>query len=186
MKPLHNYLKTNIHKRNLKNDMISNQQIITGFFFHTLKPLQYDLNSNVNTSVLQIQETIQYKQDFRSTNFSLFFSLWSHCIMTSIPISAQETYILNVKQQRKLYVWLTKKTSTAPRKNFKLNLLRRTNMLQIWKVKLNQLCHYFCEVKIWIYINVTQIVSQSLLLCVLPHQHWYWFTDKSKCAHVTT
>ena len=59
MKPLHNYLKTNIHKRTLKNDMISNQQIITGFFFHTLKPLQNDLNSNVNTRVLQIQETIQ-------------------------------------------------------------------------------------------------------------------------------
>ena len=109
--------------------------------------------------------------------------------MTSIPISAQESYILNVKQQRKLYVWLTKKTSTAPRKNFKLNLLRRTDMSQIWKVKLNQLCHYFCEVKIWIYIDVTQIVSQSPFLCVLPHQHWYWFTDKSKwhmctCDHL--
>ena len=109
--------------------------------------------------------------------------------MTSIPISAQESYILNVKQQRKHYVWLTKKTSTAPRKNFKFNLLRRTDMSQIWKVKLNQLCHYFCEVKIWIYIDVTLIVSQSLLLCVLPHQHWYWFTDKSKwhmctCNHL--
>ena len=107
--------------------------------------------------------------------------------MTSIPISAQESYILNVKQQRKHYVWLTKKTSTAPRKNFKLNLLR-TDMSQVW-IKLNQLCHYFCEVKIWIYIDVTLIVSQSPFLCVLPHQHWYWFTDKSKwhmctCDHL--
>ena len=58
MKPLHNYLKTNIHKRTLKDDMITNQQIIRGFF-HTLKPLQNDLSSNVNTRVLQIQETIQ-------------------------------------------------------------------------------------------------------------------------------
>ena len=54
MKPLHNYLKTNIHKRTLKDDMTSNQQIITSFFFPTLKPLQNDLNSNVNTRVLQI------------------------------------------------------------------------------------------------------------------------------------
>ena len=62
-------------------------------------------------------------------------------------------------------------------------------MLQIWKVKLNQLCNYFCEVKIWIYIDVTLIVSQSPLLCVPSHQHWYWFTDKSKwhmctCDHL--
>ena len=33
--------------------MITNQQIIRGFF-HTLKPLQNDLSSNVNTRVLQI------------------------------------------------------------------------------------------------------------------------------------
>ena len=34
--------------------MISSQQIITGFF-HTLKPLQNDLSSNVHTKVLQIK-----------------------------------------------------------------------------------------------------------------------------------
>ena len=34
--------------------MISSQKIITGFF-HTLKPLQNDLSSNVNTKVLQIK-----------------------------------------------------------------------------------------------------------------------------------
>ena len=54
MKPLHNYLKTNIHKRTLKNNMISSQKIITGFF-HTLKLLQNDLSSKVHTKVLQIK-----------------------------------------------------------------------------------------------------------------------------------
>ena len=34
--------------------MISSQKIITGFF-HTLKPLQNDLSSNVHTKVLQIK-----------------------------------------------------------------------------------------------------------------------------------
>ena len=34
--------------------MISSQKIITGFF-HTLKPLQNDLSSNVSTKVLQIK-----------------------------------------------------------------------------------------------------------------------------------
>ena len=34
--------------------MISSQKIITGFF-HTLKPLQNDLRSNVHTKVLQIK-----------------------------------------------------------------------------------------------------------------------------------
>ena len=159
MKPLHNYLKTNIHKRTLKNDMISNQQIITGFFFILWS------HCKMTSIVISIPEYYKYRKpsnnnrNLGAQTFHFFFSLWSHCIMTSIPISAQESYILNVKQQRKHYVWLTKKTSTAPRKNFKLNLLRRTDMSQIWKVKLNQLCHYFCEVKIWIYINVTQIVS---------------------------
>ena len=37
MKPLHNYLKTNIYKSTLKNNTIKSQLIITGFF-HTLKP----------------------------------------------------------------------------------------------------------------------------------------------------
>ena len=36
---------------------------------------------------------------------TFFFSLWSHCIMTSIPISAQESYILTVKQQRKHFMF---------------------------------------------------------------------------------
>ena len=81
-----------------------------------------------------------------------------------------------MQQRKKLHVWLTKKTSTAPRKSFKLKLMRMTDMSQIWKVKLNRLCHYFCEVKFWIHIEVTLIASQSPLQCVPQHQHRYWFT----------
>ena len=35
--------------------MISSQQIITGFFFHTLKLLRNDLSSKVHTKLLQIK-----------------------------------------------------------------------------------------------------------------------------------
>ena len=105
MKPLHNYLKTNIHKRTLKNDMISNQQIITGFFFILWS------HCKMISIVMSIPEYYKYRKpsnnnrNLGAQTFHFFFSLWSHCIMTSIPFSAQESYILNVKQQRKHFMF---------------------------------------------------------------------------------
>ena len=148
--------------------MISSQQIITGFF-NTLKPLQNDLSSNVHTKVLQIKR-----------NHPIITGSYEHKLLTVFFISEPlyndlntnvSTRVLHIKcyaTKKKLHVWLTKKTATAPRKGFKLKLMRRTDMSQIWKVKLNRLCHYFCEVKFWIYIEVTLIVSQSPLQRVPP------------------
>ena len=90
-----------------------------------------------------------------------------------------------MQQRKKLHVWLTKKTSTAPRKSFKLKLMRRTDMSQIWKVKLNRLCHYFCELSSE-YILKSLWLSLSLHYNVFPqHQHRYWFTYKPNC-HMCT
>ena len=61
--------------------------------------------------VMSIPEYYKYRKpsnnnrNLGAQTFHFFFSLWSHCIMTSIPISAQESYILNVKQQRKHFMF---------------------------------------------------------------------------------
>ena len=73
--------------------MISSQQIITGFF-HTLKPLQNDLSSNVHTKVLQIKRNHPIiTGSYEHKLLTVFFLFQSHCIMTSIPMSVQESYI---------------------------------------------------------------------------------------------
>ena len=70
--------------------MISSQKIITGFF-HTFKLLQNDLSSNVRTKVLQIKRN--HPIITGSYEHKTFFLFQSHCIMTSIPMSVQESYI---------------------------------------------------------------------------------------------
>ena len=72
--------------------MISSQQIITGFF-HTLKLLPNDLSSNVSTKVLQIKRNHPIITGSYEHKLLTFFLFQSHCIMTSIPMSVQESYI---------------------------------------------------------------------------------------------
>ena len=61
--------------------------------------------------VMSIPEYYKYRKpsnnnrNLGAQTFNFFFSLWSHCIMTSIPMSAQESYILDVKQQRKHFMF---------------------------------------------------------------------------------
>ena len=162
--------------------MISSQQIITGFL-HTLKLLQNDHSSNVHTKVLQMKRNhpiITGSYEYKLLTFFFISEPLHNDLNTNVS-----TRVLHIKcyaTKKKIHVWLTNKTSIAPRKSFKLKLMR-TNMSQIWK--LNRLCHHFCEIKFWIYIEVTLIVSQSPLNVFPQHQHQYWFTYKPNC-HMCT
>ena len=74
--------------------MISSQKIVTGFFFHTLKLLQNDLSSKVHTKVLQIRRNHPIiTGSYEHKLLTVLFLFQSHCIMISIPMSVQESYI---------------------------------------------------------------------------------------------